>query len=417
MNQAREPIPPSSLPARADLMALLLAGAATGLVLGLEGAVAGRLLRGGTVLVLTVAAWVLWRRGSRTGAGVAVVVGSVSLASGIGVAGRRLAAGAVDVTALIGLVALLGGLFVVVRGFRHLFSGLGPAWLRIVVLVPSVLATIVLTWSFALAVLATHVPETSIERIPADVGLVAEDVRFETDDGVTLAGWYVPSTTGGAVILRHGAGSTGSDVLDHAAVLAGRGFGVLVTDARGHGRSEGRAMDLGWWGSEDIRAAVEFVDARPDVDPGRIAVVGMSMGGEEAIGAIAADPRIGAVVAEGATGRTFEDLAWLAEVYGIRGTIQQGIDWLQHTLTDLLTEADRPVPLAEAAEAAAPRPILLIAAGEVPDEGHAARHIQERSPDSVTVWTVQGAGHTGGLSTAPEEWESRVVGFLRSLGE
>ena len=34
------------------------------------------------------------------------------------------------------------------------------------------------------------------------------------------------------------------------------------------------------------------------------------------------------------------------------------------------------------------------------------------APSRVEVWTVPGAGHTGGLTTDPAEWEDRVVGFL-----
>ena len=123
-----------------------------------------------------------------------------------------------------------------------------------------------------------------------------------------LAGWYVPSSNGAAVVLRHGSGSTRTDVLDQAAAIARGGYGVLLTDARGHGESGGRAMDFGWFGDADTTAAVTFLTEQPDVDADRIGVVGMSMGGEEAIGAAAADPRISAVVAEGATGRTDADV-------------------------------------------------------------------------------------------------------------
>jgi hypothetical protein len=62
--------------------------------------------------------------------------------------------------------------------------------------------------------------------------------------------------------------------------------------------------------------------------------------------------------------------------------------------------------------AAAPRPVLLIAAGNVGDEGDAAAYIQREARGNVTVWVVPGAEHTGGLSPAPEEWERRVIEFL-----
>ncbi len=152
------------------------------------------------------------------------------------------------------------------------------------------------------------------------------DVRFPARDGVRLSGWYVPSTGRAAVLLLHGAGSTRSDVLEHAVVLARHGYGVLLSDARGHGRSGGRAMDFGWHGDADIAGAVAFLQSRPDVDGARVGVVGMSMGGEEAIGAAAANTGIRAVVAEGATSRTAADKAFLPGVYGIGGRIQQRID-------------------------------------------------------------------------------------------
>ena len=136
---------------------------------------------------------------------------------------------------------------------------------------------------------------------------------------MSLAGWYVPSANGAAVVLLHGAGSTRSDVLPQAAVLARAGFGVLLVDARGHGGSGGRAMDFGWHGDADIAAATDYLAARPDVDADRIGAVGMSMGGEEAIGATATNRLLRAVVAEGATARTAADEAWLSDRYGTAG--------------------------------------------------------------------------------------------------
>ncbi|HEX3005344.1 MAG TPA: hypothetical protein VHO27_14110, partial [Angustibacter sp.] len=71
-----------------------------------------------------------------------------------------------------------------------------------------------------------------------------------------------------------------------------------------------------------------------------------------------------------------------------------------------------PLALRDAVRRAAPRPVLLIAAGSVADEQHAAADLHRASPSSVQVWTVPGSGHTQGLRTAPQQWEQRVVGFL-----
>ncbi len=135
--------------------------------------------------------------------------------------------------------------------------------------------------------------------------MAAQQVRFTSSDGIELGGWYIPTSNHSAVVLRHASGSTCSGVLPQAAVLAGHGYGALLTDARGHGISSGRAMDFGWYGSLDIKGAVSFLEKQGDVDARRIGVIGLSMGGEEAIGAAAEDPRISAVIEEGALVKTF----------------------------------------------------------------------------------------------------------------
>lgn len=364
-------------------------------------------------VVLGVVAGTMWLVAERPHVGRwAMLAGAaLGIAAGIGIGVRHLLVAGLGITTIAGLATLAAGLGLLTAGVRGVVRGSGRR--RHLVVVPSlILAVGVAVWILTPGILATNVPPTEIDDVPADVGLDAEDVVFTTADGVELAAWWIPSEDGAAVVVRHGAGSTRSDSLQVAEVLAGNGYGVLVTDARGHGDSGGRAMDFGWYGDADIRAAVSFVAGRPGVDPGRIAVLGRSMGGEEALGAVAADARIAAVVAEGATARTAGDKEWLSDEYGLRGSIQRGIEWLQYGWTDVLTAASPPTLLAEAARLAAPRPILLVAAGELPDEQHAADHIRAAAPGSVEVWVVPDSGHTGGLEVAPTAWEDTVVGFL-----
>jgi uncharacterized protein len=189
----------------------------------------------------------------------------------------------------------------------------------------------------------------------------------------------------------------------------------LLFDARGHGESAGRAMDFGWYGESDASGAVDFLTQQRDVSAGRIGLLGMSMGGEQAIGAAGVDERISAVVAEGATARVAADKGYL-DVYGARGEWQQSVDRITYWLTGRLTDAPEPSSLRRSVSTATTRPdptsFLLITAGEVPDEGHAADYIRGSSTDAVQIWTVPGAGHTQGLEEAPAEWEERVITFL-----
>jgi hypothetical protein len=108
----------------------------------------------------------------------------------------------------------------------------------------------------------------------------------------------------------------------------------------------------------------------------------------------------------------FGDKAWLSERYGVRGSITKAVEWVTYGLTDLLTDASPPITLADAVARAAPRPVLLITAGNESDEGNAGSAIHAASPRTVEVWNVPGASHTGGLRWRPNEWRHRVTGFL-----
>jgi pimeloyl-ACP methyl ester carboxylesterase len=350
------------------------------------------------------------RLGPRGRGRLAAAIGTLAVAVGVGFVPHVLKSG-FTATSAAGLVVLAAGVVLLVAGTATATRGRGLArGFGATVLV--LLTTTVVTLTVAPAIAATNVPPKAVGAIPASVGLDVEAVTLIAADGVELAAWYVPSQNGAAVVLRHGAGSTRSNVLPEAAVLAEHGFGVLLVDARGHGASGGRAMDFGWYGDIDIAAATGYLADRPDVDDDRIGVVGSSMGGEEAIGAAAGNDLVRAVVAEGGTARTAADKTWLSDVFGIRGAVQEQLERLQYGLTDLLTEASPPPSLRDAAAAADHTRFLLITAGTMPDEGHAAAHIAGGAPDRVETWTVAGAGHTAGLETAPEEWERRVTAFL-----
>lgn len=340
-----------------------------------------------------------------------VLIGAVATAAGVGIALPHLTKEGLAIGTVAGSVVLVGGIAMCAFGLVNLLRGRRwPA--RALIVVSSVVVLALGLFVVGQAVAATNVPRTAVgATTPAQLGMEFSEVRMETTDGASVAAWYVPSRNGAAVVVRHGAGSTRSATLRHAEVLARHGYGVLMMDARGHGRSGGRAMDFGWHGDADVAAGVTYLLDRDEVVDGAVAVLGLSMGGEEALGAAAADERIAAVVGEGVGQRQAEDTRWLADEFGLRGAVQFQVERVMYGLTDLLTDAGPPTALAEAVERTAPRPVLLIAGGRTTDEPEIARRLEARS-ESVERWVVADAGHIRALATAPDEWEQRVIGFL-----
>lgn len=350
-------------------------------------------------------------RHPRTAAAIAAVVGLLATPVGAGIGIRHLTKSGLTLTSVLGLVVLLAGLGLLILAVRIAWRML-PRWHRLW-LVPITLVALAVMWSVAVGTMLAAAPRSGMgSATPAGRGLAYSDVTFRTSDGVRLSAWYLPSTNQAAVVALPGSGSTRTGTLDQAAVLARAGFGVLMVDPRGQGRSGGRAMDAGWYGDRDIGAAVTFLRARPGVDPQRIGVLGLSMGGEEAIGAAGTDPRIRAVVAEGASHRTAADKAGYLPG-GVDGTLQRGLDQITYGVAALLSPAPTPPPLHTAITRATSTPFLLIAAGNGVDESEAAAYLRTAAPDRVQVWTVPEASHTRGLGTAPAEWTARVTGFFQ----
>ncbi len=74
----------------------------------------------------------------------------------------------------------------------------------------------------------------------------------------------------------------------------------------------------------------------------------------------------------------------------------------------------RPISIPDAIQAAAPRPVPIIAGWGSADEPVAARWFQAASPSTVQVRVVPHAGHTQGLATAPRAWEAHMISFLNT---
>jgi hypothetical protein len=76
------------------------------------------------------------------------------------------------------------------------------------------------------------------------------------------------------------------------------------------------------------------------------------MGGEQGIAALGADPRIRAVVAEGATSQQLADHGWKPN--GLTGILERGVEWVQYTAAGLLSGTSRPMSIPGAIRAVPP---------------------------------------------------------------
>ena len=135
---------------------------------------------------------------------------------------------------------------------------------------------------------------------PLDVGLPHEDIAFTDRSGLILRGWYVPPPPGPfrapGVVHAHGNGADRRQGLSSAWALHRAGFAQVLFDFAGCGESDGDRITLGPREADGIRAALDTLADRPEVDGDRLAVVGRSMGAAAAILAASNDTRVRALV-------------------------------------------------------------------------------------------------------------------------
>jgi len=145
---------------------------------------------------------------------------------------------------------------------------------------------------------------------PAGAPYTAEEVTVRTPAGHVLAGTLTRPTGAGrvpAVVTITGSGTQDRDEYipyaggvrifrQVADTLGRRGIAVLRLDDRGAGGSGGDINGTSADFADDIRAAVAYLRARPDIDAARIALVGHSEGGMIAPMVAATDPALAGIV-------------------------------------------------------------------------------------------------------------------------
>jgi hypothetical protein len=269
--------------------------------------------------------------------------------------------------------------------------------------VAGIVVLLEIAWPILLAYGFTHVARSSTETGTLDLKHV--DVTLRTSDDLDLPGWYVPSKNGAAVILFPGRAKR--DRYVH--MLARHGYGVLLFDRRGEGDADGDPQALGWGFDKDIKAAIAYLKTRPDVDRGRIAGLGLSVGGEMMLDTAADDRDLAAVVSEGAGVRTFSEQ--MADLSGAEKLLGLPLFATREVALSVFSNALPPENLEVQIPRISPRPVFLINAlhnevdSKAPEYFAAAREPKQQ-------WLVPQGGHTDGIKTMPGEYEQRVIGFL-----
>lgn len=254
-------------------------------------------------------------------------------------------------------------------------------------------------------------PHRPVGAVPAELPFTVEPVRFKADDGVSLAGWFLPCPGATrAVVLLHGGRRNRLAMVPHAKLFREHGYAVLLYDARGHGESDDAPAGRAWRLDDDLVGALDFLRGH---GLRQFGLLGLSQGG------------INIALAAGRV----RDLCWVV----LECTPTDVRDVIRHDIGNAL-----PVPEWLGGAVAVPLlkwkmgatsedfalhekagkfqcPVFVIAGGAdvrvLPSE---ARDLFDHVTAPKSFWLIPGAPHTNFylyIGSIKAEYEKRVLGF------
>lgn len=229
-----------------------------------------------------------------------------------------------------------------------------------------------------------------------------QEIALQTEDGVSLSAWYTPPKNEAVILVAHGYGDKRAE--DFYALFASHGYGVVAWDFRAHGKSGGEFSSLGYYETLDVKAALDFALAQPDVK--HVGAWGGSMGAVTMIRATAQYPQIEALIADSPF-ETLEDEMDLRVPFPMMRSL---IEFFAETQSGADIELVRPV---DDITSISPRPVFIIqgmADGMVPLDS--AQRLYDAAGEPRQLWVEDDVPHLNMYAYYKTRYTKRAIKFF-----
>ncbi|MEO5951221.1 MAG: alpha/beta hydrolase [Chloroflexia bacterium] len=243
-----------------------------------------------------------------------------------------------------------------------------------------------------------------------------EQVKLTTYDGVELvANLYLPSKVEGGgewssgIIVCHGFASNKENYAHFGEMAGENGYAALILDLRGHGESGGE-VDANIF--NDVAAALQYLQSRPEVNPTSIAIQGSSLGGWLAVHTAAHLKDVSPVVAyappnEAMLTILMEEVALVQRGHSSPMVPENPPKVNVNSMIQLLYRLD----ITKSARRIYPRPLLLIhCEGDEEIPSIFSERIYSAIEEPKTLWLIPGGNHR--FAQHDPETNKRVLDWL-----
>jgi hypothetical protein len=224
-------------------------------------------------------------------------------------------------------------------------------------------------------------------------------------------GWFFPGLRGApTIILCHGYQSSRGELLTLVSALQDHQYNVFVFDFAAHGSNDG-ITTFGYHEAEEVRAAIDVIAQRNDVDATRFGLWGYNLGAYAALREAEKDNRVRALVLDSVYDDPNQMVKIGVEKTGVGGfplmvrSAQTTFEWLNRQYQD-------DPPLSAKLKQLKDVPILFIQAADDPELGGITRSMFLKAPEPREQAIIAHGNFVNLPDDEKRTYENRVVVFF-----
>jgi pimeloyl-ACP methyl ester carboxylesterase len=236
-------------------------------------------------------------------------------------------------------------------------------------------------------------------------------MKFSVPGAGERDGWFFPGFMGArTIVLCHGYGSSRGELLTLVSALQDHQYNVFVFDFAGHGANDG-VTTFGYGEVVELRAAMDELAKRSDVDPQSFGLWGYNLGAYAALGEAETDKRVRALVLDSVYDQPEQMVRIGVERAGMNGlplmtrSAEVSFDWLNHKYR-------HEKPLSWNMDGLAGVPKLFIAAADDTELADIALKIFKNAPEPKEEVTVLHGNFPNLGDQDKRDYENRVVSYF-----
>ena len=236
-------------------------------------------------------------------------------------------------------------------------------------------------------------------------------VNFSVPGAGQREGWFFPGLLGApTIVLCHGYGSSRGELLTLVSALQDHQYNVFVFDFVAHGANSG-ITSFGYREADEVRAAIDELAKRNDVDPEHFGLWGYNLGAYAALREAENDKRVRALILDSVYDSPEQMVKIGVEKEGLAGmplmarSAEVGFGWINHKYS-----AEK--PLSRKLDTLAGVPKLFIEAADDPELAGITQKMYKSAPEPKEQATIPHGNFVDMEDADKRAYENRVVSYF-----